>query len=464
MLAKLADKKNSAQAVVINDQLENALVNVSFTSPYSIQGRSGNNSRVGTGVIVDVNKGWLVVSRSVVSSMLGDVKLVFNNRLEISAKVEYIHPLHNLALVSYSPTLLTNVAVAQVRLSKGGMASGETVLQMGLNDDGVVEYRETQVDMQEELRLRQFNVPQFIEGNIEVTYLLNPNDSIDGILVNSDKEVTALWSTFEQSDTRGKDIHSIRAGISVDYIAQLMTLVSKQQAIYSLDINLTQIAPVDALQMGLTETWLTKLKQQNPQADKLLSIYNVATSSPSAQVFKRGDILLAINDTPVTSFKQVETLSQQPQVTVTYFSQGQINTVMLNTTPLYGNDISQVFYWSGLYLHAPHRAAQLQGNVSAEGVYVASYSYGSPATRYGLYAMQRIVEIDGQAIATTDDFVNAVKSKQHQQSVLIKTLDFNNNPRVITLKVNNNYWPFYEIKYQNGQWQKVDLLLAKVNE
>ena len=75
--------------------------------------------------------------------------------------------------------------------------------------------------------------------------------------------------------------------------------------------------------------------------------------------------------------------------------------------------------------------------------------------------MQRIVEIDGQPIATTDDFVNAVKAKQHQESVLIRTLDFNNNPRVITLKINNNYWPFYEIKYQNGQWQKIDLLIDK---
>jgi len=119
-----------------------------------------------------------------------------------------------------------------------------------------------------------------------------------------------------------------------------------------------------------------------------------------------------------------------------------------------------VFFWSGLYLHAPHRAEKLQGNVSTDGVYVASYSYGSPATRYGVYAMQRIVEIDGQPIETTEDFVKAVKGKQHQTSVLIKTLDFNNNSNVITLKIDNNYWPFYEMKYQNGHWQKVDHLLA----
>ena len=125
---------------------------------------------------------------------------------------------------------------------------------------------------------------------------------------------------------------------------------------------------------------------------------------------------------------------------------------------LNGQDIEQVFYWSGLYLHSPHRAAQQQGNVGDEGVYVASYSYGSPATRYGVYAMRRIVEVDGQPINTTDDFVKAVKGKEHQSSVLIKTLDFQNNAQVIALRVDNNYWPFYEIKYINGQWQKIDHL------
>jgi S1-C subfamily serine protease len=187
----------------------------------------------------------------------------------------------------------------------------------------------------------------------------------------------------------------------------------------------------------------------------------VAESSNSADLFKRGDILLAINNTPVSSFRQAELLSQAPEVTVTYFSEGNIHSETLTTTLLNGQDIEQVFYWSGLYLHSPHRAAQHQGNVSDDGVYVASYSYGSPATRYGLYAMQRIVEIDGQPIKNTDDFVKAVKGKDHQASVLIKTLDFRNNAKVITLKIDNNYWPFYEIKYQDGSWEKIDHLVNK---
>jgi len=451
-----ADASTNNSSMTMSNKLENALVEVNFTSPYSIQGRSGNYHKTGTGVIVDAEKGLAVVARSVVFSSLGDVKLTFNNRIEVKGKVEYIHPLHNLALVSYLPETVAHVPVTQVTFSQKSIEKGYSVLQMGLNYDGVVEYRQTDVDTIEELWLTQFNVPQFIERNIEVISLINPNMSVDGILVNNANEVTALWSAFEESS--GNDVNVVMAGVSVDYVQELIALHESKAPIYSSDLNLTKIAPVDALQMGLPEEWLTKLEQQNPKTDKLLAVYNVAKNSKSAALFKRWDILLAINDIPVSSFRQVELLSQSPEVTVTYFSEGKIHSEILTTTQLNGQDIKQVFYWSGLYLHSPHRAAQQQGNVGDDGVYVASYSFGSPATRYGLYAMQRIVEIDGQSIKTTDDFVNAVKGKEHQESVLIKTLDFRDNSKVITLRIDNNYWPFYEIIYREGRWEKIDHL------
>lgn len=452
-----ADNSTNDASPLISQQLEHALVEVNFTSPYSIQGRSGNKNKMGTGTIVSTKKGLVVVARSVVFSSLGDVKLTFNNRVEVSGKVEYIHPLHNLALVSYAPQAVAHVPVAQVTLSKQPIAAGESIMQMGLNYDGVVEYRETNIDTVDELWLTQFSVPQFIERNIEVADLVNPNMSVDGILVNKANEVTALWAMFEERN--GDDVSTILAGIPAEYVTELIALHDSKKPIYSIDLNLTKIAPVNALQMGLPEAWLTKLAQQNPHTDKLLAVYNVAESSKSAELFKRGDILLAINDTPVSSFRQVELLSQAKEVAVTYFSEGKVHTKTLSTTLLTGQDIEQVFYWSGLYLHSPHRAAQQQGNVGDEGVYVASYSYGSPATRYGLYAMQRIVEIDGLPINTTDDFVNAVKGKKHQESVLVKTLDFRDNAKVVTLRIDNNYWPFYEIKYQDGRWEKIDHLI-----
>ncbi|MEP0354528.1 trypsin-like peptidase domain-containing protein [Paraglaciecola sp.] len=448
----------SETTATITNNIEDALVIVKFNSPYSIQGRSGISSTSGTGVIVDVKKGWVIVPRSVVISMLGDVKLVFKNQLEIEGKIEYIHPLHNLALVSFEPSAIKNIDLAQITMSPANLQAGDKVLQIGLNYDGIVEYRSTTVDSTEELWINQYNVPRFIDTNIKSTYLVNANSFIEGVLVNDKNQVTGLWASFNEPDENGKNPSSFVTGISIDYVLDTIDLVTNNRPVYSLDINLTQIPPVDALQMGLSNEWLNTLMSHNPQAKKLLAIYNVAPVSASADIFKRGDILLAINGTPVTEFRQVEKLSQLPNVTITYFSEGLVKTVQTETTPLHGQDIKRVIYWSGAYLHAPHRAAQMHGKVSEQGVYVASYNYGSPVTRYGVYAMRTIVEIDGIPITTVDDFLQAIKHKQHQETVIIKTLDFDNTPKITTLRMDNNYWPFYELIYQDGDWHRVNHL------
>jgi len=454
---KVTDSTNNA-SMINSKQLENSLIEVNFTSPYFVQGRSGNNNnKTGTGVIVDTEKGLVVVARSVVFSSLGDVKLTFNNRVEVKGKVEYIHPLHNLALVSYEPKTVAHVPVAQVTLSEKLVAQGEPVRQLGLNRDGVIESRETHVDTIDELWLRKFYTPLFIDRNIDVVRLVNPNMSADGVLVNNDNEVTALWSKFEERNRN--NVRTIMAGISVEHVIELLDLHHNKKPIYSPDLILTKIAPVDVLKRGLPEEWLTKLAKQNPSTDKLLTVYNVTASSDSAKLFKRGDILLAINGIPVSSFRQVELLSQAPEIAVTYFSEGKIRSDKLTTTMLTGQDIKQVFYWSGVYLHTPHRAVKQQANVGDKGVYVANSHYGSPAIRYGINSLQRILEIDGLPINTANDFVNAVKGKKHQASVLIKGVDSNNKPKVMTLKMDNNYWPFYEMKYQDERWEKLDHLV-----
>ena len=151
------------------------------------------------GLIVDVDKGWVVVDRSVVFSMLGDVKLVFNNRLEVTGKVEYIHPLHNLALVSYPPESLGNISVTAATINSRAISHGDPVKQIGLNYDGEAEYRTTTVDSIQELWLREYNVPQYIDQNLDVVHLIDANSAVDGVLVNSENEVTALWSTFNES-------------------------------------------------------------------------------------------------------------------------------------------------------------------------------------------------------------------------------------------------------------------------
>jgi S1-C subfamily serine protease len=95
-----------------------------------------------------------------------------------------------------------------------------------------------------------------------------------------------------------------------------------------------------------------------------------------------------------------------------------------------------------------------QRGITPTGVYVGYFSYGSPATRYGLYPGRRIVEVDGTPTPNLDAFLTAVTGRPDRASLRLKTITWNNAPEVITLKLDKHYWPAYEL-VRNGQgWER----------
>ena len=113
--------------------------------------------------------------------------------------------------------------------------------------------------------------------------------------------------------------------------------------------------------------------------------------------------------------------------------------------------------WAGATLQTPHRAISAQRGIEPSGVYVAYFSYGSPASRYGLIPGRRIVEVDGQPTPDLDSFVKLVTGRADRASLRIKTLLLNGAPEMITLKLDRHYWPAYELRRSDGHWERVAL-------
>ena len=85
---------------------------------------------------------------------------------------------------------------------------------------------------------------------------------------------------------------------------------------------------------------------------------------------------------------------------------------------------------------------------------MAYFNYGSPASRFGLWAGRRIVEVNGAATPDLDAFLANVQALEDGQSVRLKTLDWNNRPEVITLKLDLTYWPGFEVIRDGSDWQR----------
>jgi len=435
----------------VADQLAPSLVLVSFNMPFSVAGVTERNYH-GTGVIVDAERGLVAVDRNTVPVAVGDVRITLAGSIEVAGRVEYVHPLHNLALVSFDPALLDGTPLRAARLDTRELVPGEAVTVVGLNGDSRARSIPTTVASIEELDLPLSRTLQFREANLEVATLVNAPKDFDGVIAGSDGRVRALWSSFATES--GRDLVQVNRGVPVDLVVEMLEAARTGSPLYSLEVEFQAVPISTARELGLDDAWVARLEALDGAQRQALSVSRVVAGSPAAAVLREGDLLLAVNGQPVSRPRAVERLSRAPRVTVTVLREGRESSFDVATAPLGGRDIDRLILWAGAVLHAPHRAMAWQRGIPPEGVFIAYFSYGSPATRYGLFAGRRILEVDGRSVPDLDSFIAAVRGRADRSSVRLKTVTWNGSTEVITLKLDRHYWPASELVRGADGWER----------
>jgi pro-apoptotic serine protease NMA111 len=446
----------SAAMPVVRDplvaKLAPSLVRVAFDMPFAIAGVSDRNYH-GTGLLVDAERGLVVTDRNTVPVSLGDVRLTFGGELEIAGRVEFVNPLHNLAVISFDPALIGTTPVKSARLNPEALRDGETITAVGMNSDGELRSRTTQIVAVEPLDLPLSRSMQFRDANLEVAELLNAPNEFDGVLVDKNGAVQALWSSFPMEGVRG--VTQTNRGVAIEIVTEMLDHVRSGTPLHTLDVELNPRSLSEAGRLGLPQVWLRKIEAKNPEARRVLGVTRITGGAASGKVLRQGDLILAIEGAPVASFRDVDrAVVDRAEVAVTVWrGKGEL-TLKVPTTALTGRDFDRVVQWAGATLHAPHRAMSVQRGVVPQGVYVAFFSYGSPATRYRLQPGRRIVEVDGLPTPDLDAFLKVVAGRPDRSSVRLRTLSWNNVPEVITLKLDRHFWPTSEIVRTTTGWDR----------
>ena len=437
------------------DRLAPSMVLVTFDMPYSVSGVTEKNYH-GTGVIVDVKRGLVAIDRNTVPLAMGDVRLTFNGTVEVPGKVEFIHPLHNLAIVSYDPKSIGDTPVRAATLVSKDLVPGEDVWVVGQRSDSKIVSQRTQVASVDAVAFPLSRTLRFRDSNLEVVNLVNAPGDMDGVLANDKGEVLALWSSFAFESQH--ELEQVNRGIPADLVAQMIDVVEAGRPLYSFDAEFNVQSLAGARRLGLPDAWVRRFEEHDPQRRQVLAIDRLVAGSAAAALLEPGDLLLAVDGKVVNRFREVERAVQRPEVSVTVWRDGAENTLSLKTSELNGRDIDRVLIWAGATLQAPHRAMAAQRGIAPYGVFVSFFFYGSPATRYGLYAGRRITEVDGQPTADLDAFIKAVRGKPDRASLRLKTVAWNGQTDVITLKLDNHYWPAYElVRGSDGSWTRIAL-------
>lgn len=434
------------------DTIAPSLVALNFDMPYSMSGITERSYR-GTGVVVDAQRGLVVTDRNTVPAPLGDVRLTFAGTVEIPGKVVFVHPLHNLAVVQYDPKLIGTTPVRAAKFSTKELQPGEEIWTVGLRADQRIAALQGRVASLDPVSFPLSRTLAFRESNLEVVQQVNGPADFDGVIADRNGTVRALWSSFAFEN--GRELQQQNLGVPAEIVTEMVDLVRSGAPLHSLEAELQVVPLASARKFGLDEKWTSQLEAHSPTRRQVLGVGRLVAGSPAAKLLQTGDLLLSIDGQVVNRFREVERAVQKPRVKVIVWRNGAELALDVDTVALSGGDIDRVVLWAGATLQAPHRAMAAQRGIEPEGVFVAFFLYGSPATRYGLWAGRRIVEVDGQPTPNLDAFLAAVSGRADRASLRLKTITWNNAVEVITLKLDKHYWPAYELRRgSDGEWTR----------
>ena len=121
----------------------------------------------------------------------------------------------------------------------------------------------------------------------------------------------------------------------------------------------------------------------------------------------------------------------------------------------------RLLHWCGAQLQTAHRAVRELGppppGIGPNSVAVTRWHHGSPAHRYGLYALYWIAEVNGEPVHDIDEFLKAVGELPDGADVYVKMLHFESGKsKVLSLKTDTRYWPTWELRLDltTGEWKR----------
>ncbi|ONI17440.1 hypothetical protein PRUPE_3G159400 [Prunus persica] len=438
----------------------------------------------GTGVIIyhSQNMGLVAVDKNTVAISASDVMLSFAAfPIEIPGEVVFLHPVHNYALISYDPLALGAIGTSVVRaaelLPDPALRRGDSVYLVGLSRSLQATSRKSTVTNPcAALNIGSADCPRYRATNMEVIELdTDFGSTFSGVLTDEHGRVQAIWGSFSTQLKFGcssSEDHQFVRGIPIYAISQVLEkIISGAQGppllinrvkrpmplVRILEVELYPTLLSKARSFGLSDDWVQALVKKDPIRRQVLRVKGCLAGSKAENLLEQGDMVLAINKEPVTCFRDVENVCQaldknenkDGKLDMTIFRQGREIDLLVGTDVRDGSGTTRVVNWCGCIVQDPHPAVRALGFLPEEGhgVYVARWCHGSPVHRYGLYALQWIVEVNGKQTPDLDAFVNVTKELEHGQFVRVRTVHLNGKPRVLTLKQDLHYWPTWELRF-----------------
>ncbi|WEW62006.1 hypothetical protein PRK78_007506 [Emydomyces testavorans] len=428
-----------------------SFVRISCTMPVKLDGFP-QARKTGFGLVIDAEKGLVVISRAIVPFDLCDINVTVADSIIVSAKVVFLHPLQNYTIIQYDPSLV-QAPVKTAQLSSSYIKQGAETLFVGFNQNfRIVVAKTTVTDITTVAIPPNASAPRYRAINLDAITVDTGLSSqcTSGVLLGDDGVIQALWLNYlgERTQSCHKDVEyhlGLGTPSLIPVISQIQNGIIPRLRILDMETYVIQMA--QARVMGVSEEWINKVAQANPARHELFMVRKVDCASPlctDTRPLEEGDIILTLNDKLITRVSEFDMMYDQETLDALIVRNGEEKRIKIKTVPTEDLETDRALIFCGAVLQKPHHAVRQQISKLHSEVYVSARSRGSPAYQYGLAPTNFITAVNGTKTPDLDSFIREVSTIPNNTYFRLRAVTFDNVPWVVTMKKNDHYFPMSE--------------------
>ncbi|MBX2886713.1 MAG: trypsin-like peptidase domain-containing protein [Granulosicoccus sp.] len=430
-----------------------AMVRVDFHIPYTTDNVYAHHF-TGVGLVIDRERGLVVVDRNTVPIGMGDTEITFFGSTVVDANVVFLHPIHNIALLQFDTAELKGAEFDALHLADIDTALPDQLSMLGYRADGT--FRKHTVDDMSRLTVG-FNapsLPRFQQDNVDVFGVPNLPPSLGGPFVDENGDVHAIWMSFAYQE--GKEIQQNEWAMPAYIIKETLRLYREGQNFRSSDADLAYRPLALARELGLPDQWLDRFLSLDAEQRRVLYIQQLVPGTDASKKLAVGDVLLAVDGELVADLFKVEQLTQKPSVELTLLRAGEVISVDFKPSELNGLGTQRIVNWAGATFQEPHwEIARFKG-IRPEGVYITDTMEGSPSLWDYLYRNRFVTAVDGVAVSNLDEFLAQVSAKNQDEITRLSLVSMGGREAIVSVQPEYNFWPTFEIVRDRDGWKRID--------
>lgn len=235
------------------------------------------------------------------------------------------------------------------------LGQGHHVNLVAFNHNHRVICVETVVTDVSAVTIPQSATPRFRAVNFDAITLDTPlaQQCSSGVLADKDGLVQGVWLSFLGERSASGHDNEYHLGIQIDRITEVVDILKRGErpVLRGLTIEVMPVPIAQARHMGLTDEWVAKVEEANPQRHQVFLVRRVETGTKTAEALQELDIILSIEGKTITRVTELDVGSSwKENLEMVIIRKKEVVKLTVPTTELDGEGTKECVNWAGVLL------------------------------------------------------------------------------------------------------------------